>query len=213
MSEELSTYERFLDRYEAGAVPWDDPSPPPEIIELAAELPPGRALDLGCGYGRVAIYLAGLGWSVDGIDFIPKAIEVARQRAAAAGLSRQANFHVATAAELSFLNLPYDLAVDIGCMHSFAEEMLLAYRDEVARLLRDEALYVLFAHLRDELIEVDDRPRGIPEEMIMDLMERSFRLERVSYGMTQVADQQPWRSAWFWFRRKAQGTRASNRSS
>jgi SAM-dependent methyltransferase len=213
MSDEVSTYDRFMDRYEAGGVPWDDPSPPPEIIELAAELPPGHALDLGCGFGRVAIYLAGLGWSADGIDFIPKAIEVARQRAAAAGLTRQAHFHVASAAELSFLSPPYDLAVDIGCMHSFTEEMLPAYRNEVARLLRDGALYVLFAHLRDELVQMDDRPRGIPEEVIMALMESTFQLERVAYGMTQVADQPPWRSAWFWFRRKAHVTMAANSSS
>ena len=41
---------------------------------------------------------------------------------------------------------PYDLAVDIGCMHSFTEEMLAAYRAELVRLLRPGGQYVLFAH-------------------------------------------------------------------
>lgn len=214
MSDEASAYDQFRERYEEERVPWDDPLPPPEIVELAAELLPGRALDLGCGYGRVAIYLAGLGWRVDAIDFIPKAIEVARHRAAAAGVAHAARFHVASAAELSFLCPPYDLAIDIGCVHSFTEEMLRAYRDEITRLLREDGLYVLFAHLRDDgVVEDDERPRGIAEEAIMGLMSGSFRLERVEHGITQVEDRPPWRSAWFRFRRTAHEPTAAKSSS
>ena len=40
-----------------------------------------RILDLGCGPGRASIYLARLGWQVDGVDFVPQAIATARQRA------------------------------------------------------------------------------------------------------------------------------------
>ena len=39
------------------------------MIAAASSLPPGRALDLGCGYGRTAILLAQHGWRVDGVDF------------------------------------------------------------------------------------------------------------------------------------------------
>jgi SAM-dependent methyltransferase len=45
--------------------------------ELATE-PPGTALDLACGEGRNALWLAGLGWDVTAVDFSPVAIEKAR---------------------------------------------------------------------------------------------------------------------------------------
>ena len=203
MIDKPDPYSRFLERYEAGPVPWDDPQPPPEIIALAAELEPGQALDLGCGYGRVSIYLAQRGWSADGVDFIPRAIEVARERAAAAGVAGLAQFHVASAAELGFLTPPYDLAVDIGCMHSFNELMLRGYRSGLMRLLRPGGLYVLFAHLRDEDEPViDDGPRGIPERVIRELLVDGFELERVEHGVTQVEGRPPWNSGWFWYRRR-----------
>lgn len=77
----MSSYERFIERYETERIPWDDPLPPPEVIQLAARLPAGRALDLGCGFGRAAIYLAQQGWSADGIDFVAQAIDEAQRRA------------------------------------------------------------------------------------------------------------------------------------
>lgn len=202
MIDKTDPYIRFLDRYEAGRVPWDDPVPPPEIERLAMRLPTCRALDLGCGYGRVSIYLALRGWSVDGVDFIPQAIQVARSRARDAGVDQLARFHLASAAALDFLEPPYDLAIDIGCMHSFTEELLRGYHAELKRLLRAGGEYVLFAHLRDEKEQVDDDgPRGIPEAIIMELLRESFVLEHVEYGLTQVEDRPAWESGWFWYRR------------
>ncbi|MCA9866791.1 MAG: class I SAM-dependent methyltransferase [Anaerolineales bacterium] len=203
MIPEPNPYERFLERYEGGRVPWGDPLPPPEIESLAAGLAPGRALDLGCGFGRVAIYLAQRGWLVDGIDFIPAAIEEARQRATAAGVAERARFHAASVDELDFLDPPYDLAVDIGCMHSFSEEMLRIYREELVRLLRHGGRYVLFAHLRDEETAANEEaPRGIPETSIITLLQTDFELETLERGVTQVEDRPPWNSAWFWYRRR-----------
>ena len=203
MNEKINHYERFMERYELDRVPWGDPLPPPEIQSLAAESLPGRALDLGCGFGRVSIYLAQRGWSADGVDFIHKAIDVARRRAEEAGVAHLARFHVASAADLGFLDPPYDLAVDIGCMHSFSEELLRDYRRELVRLLRPGGRYVLFAHLRDsDEPGGDDVPRGIPESTIASLLQHDFHLERVDYGMTQVEDRPPWNSAWFLYQRR-----------
>ena len=202
MDELIDPARRFAERYEEGRVPWDEAMPPPEVVALAAAMPPGRALDVGCGYGRAVIYLAGRGWSAVGVDFVPQAIAEARRRAAAAGVGERATFYVASATDLGFLMPPFDLVIDVGCMHSFTEEMLAAYRDEIVRLLRPGGRYLLFAHLRQaDEPEREDGPRGIAESTIHELLRASFRLERVERGVTQVEDRPPWNSAWFWFRR------------
>jgi SAM-dependent methyltransferase len=51
-----------------------------------ASLAPGTALDLGCGSGANALKLAAQGWSVTGVDWAERAVELARQAAAAGGL-------------------------------------------------------------------------------------------------------------------------------
>ena len=113
------------------------------------------------------------------------------------------SFYAASATDLSFLAPPFDLVIDVGCMHSFTEEMLAAYRDEIVRLLPPGGQYVLFAHLRQASDpEREDGPRGIAEATIYELLREAFRLERVERGVTQVEDRPPWNSAWFWFRRE-----------
>jgi 2-polyprenyl-3-methyl-5-hydroxy-6-metoxy-1,4-benzoquinol methylase len=51
------------------------------LVAEVSELEPGRALDLACGEGQNAIWLASLGWDVTGVDFSEAAIEKARNRA------------------------------------------------------------------------------------------------------------------------------------
>jgi SAM-dependent methyltransferase len=63
------------------------------LVEIAADLPPGRALDLGSGQGRNAFYLAQLGHTVTGVDLSPVAVEQANAVAERQGLD--ARFEVA----------------------------------------------------------------------------------------------------------------------
>jgi SAM-dependent methyltransferase len=202
MDEPVTSYDRFRQRYLEGKVPWADHEPPPEIIELTATLPVGRALDLGCGFGRSAIYLARQGWTAVGVDFVPEAIAVAEERAAVAGVAERVAFHAASAADMPFLEPPFDLALDIGCMHSFDEVDQRGYRDELLRLLPPGGVYVLFAHLRTGDEAAEEGPRGIAEETIRDLFRGGFVLYRFERGVTQVEDRPPWESGWFWYRRR-----------
>ncbi len=61
-----------------------DSLPDPLLIQAAEMLPRARALDLGCGPGRHAIYLARLGWHVTAVD--SSAVAIGLLRANAAGL-------------------------------------------------------------------------------------------------------------------------------
>ncbi|MCB9445666.1 MAG: class I SAM-dependent methyltransferase [Ardenticatenaceae bacterium] len=191
------------ERYLAGAVPWDDALPPPEVVELVPQLEPGRALDLGCGYGRATIFMVRHGWQVDGVDFIPDAIAEAARRAEAAGVKGQVCFHLGRVSELDFLNGRYDFALDVGCMHSLDESELQNYAAGLRRLLRPGATYLLYARLAEPEPGLDKGPRGIPEQTVKTLFANGFDLERFIPGETTVEDQPVWSSAWFYFRRKA----------
>ena len=66
-----------------------EPSPSSVLVEAASSLPPGHALDLACGTGRNALWLAQHGWSVTAIDGSPIAIEILRQNAAGLPIETQ----------------------------------------------------------------------------------------------------------------------------
>lgn len=191
-------YERLLERYETGQVPWDEALPPPEVMELARQLPPGRALDLGAGYGRAAIYLAQRGWQVDAVDFIAQAVAGAATRAQAKGI-KGISFYHGPITDMPFLTGPYDLALDVGCMHSLTPLELQAYHRELRRLLRPGGIYLLFAHLREPDAA---ESRWLDEALLLALFGDGFQLEKVERGVTQVADNPPWPSAWYWWRRE-----------
>jgi len=57
------------------------------LVAEVADLPPGRALDLACGAGRNAVWLAERGWAVTGVDFSDVAIANARGLAAERGVA------------------------------------------------------------------------------------------------------------------------------
>ena len=197
--EQQESMTRFTERYSTGQVPWDDVLPPPEVRALVNKLKPGQALDLGCGYGRTAIYLAQHGWRVDGVDFVPQAIQEAQRRAEAQGVAQQIRFHVGSVADLNFLSGRYDLAIDIGCMHSLGLELQTAYRDELRRLLRPGATYLLFARLRSPGDEPANGPGGAAES-VLKMLFAPFQLQKSEIGVTAGDDYQ-WRSGWFWFTR------------
>lgn len=197
-----SAYEQLKERYMSGEVPWDDPLPPPEVQATVASMPPGRALDLGTGYGRAAIYLANLGWDVEAVDYIDLAVKGARERARAAA-QPDIRFHHSDISAMPFLEGPFDFVLDVGCLHGLDLAGQAGAVAEIRRLLRAGGRYLLFAHLRDP--EGDEPDRWLDERAFLRLMADGFVLERSEHGVTQVGDNPPWRSAWYWFSRQGSG--------
>lgn len=129
-----SLFYRFTYRF--GKPRWDTGKPRPEIEGLVSGRPPGRALDLGCGTGTDAIYLAEAGWEVVGADFAPEAIATARARAIAAGSA--ATFVTGDVSRLRAAGVsgPFDLVIDIGCYHAIPEGLRDGYAAEVAAVTK-----------------------------------------------------------------------------
>lgn len=200
-ADQPTVYERLSARYESGDVPWDDPLPPPEVIDFLSAQRPGRALDLGCGYGRASIYMAGLGWEVDAIDFIPQAICEAARRAREARV--EVRFHVGRVTDLDFLAGPYNFALDVGCGHSLDHSELKIYRNHLHRLLEPGGYFVFFGRLRNDESTADDAgPVGLDESELLEVFQNGFDLVWRTLGQTTVPDQPTWHSGWFRWRRR-----------
>jgi len=124
---------------------WDTGITPPELEEFVASAPAGRALDLGCGTGTNVVYLARHGWEAVGVDFVGRAIAKARRRAREARLVDRCSFFVADVTRLDFVSGPFDLALDIGCLHSLPVRDRAAYATGLSRLVRPGGTYLLYA--------------------------------------------------------------------
>jgi SAM-dependent methyltransferase len=104
-------------------------------------LTPGRVLELGCGHGRNAVYLAGLGCSVDAVDFSAQAIAQARKRAEQAGA--RVTFSCSSIFGAGFPDASYDLVYDSGCFHHLPPHRRQSYVDLVHRALKPGGSYGL----------------------------------------------------------------------
>lgn len=124
--------------YEQGAhrTNWDTAWPSPELAGFVAGrvwAPGARAVDLGCGTGADAVWLAQAGFEAVGVDISRRALDEARARAAEAGA-------VVHWVEASVFALPIEdgsaaLVADRSCLHHCTHDEWDAYAREVARVL------------------------------------------------------------------------------
>ena len=132
--------------YETGAYKrqWDYKYPSQELVATVAikGVPEkGVALDVGCGAGRDAIFLAKCGYRVIGIDISDKAIEIAKERAAEAGVDIE--WHVGNVLELPLADQSVDFVTDRGCFHLISEDDRAKYAQEIYRVLKPEGNLLL----------------------------------------------------------------------
>ncbi len=84
----MFTQEFWDERYRGRDPVWSG-RPNPQLVAQTRTLAPGRALDVGCGEGADAIWLAERGWTVTGVDVSPLGLTRAAVHAAQAGASIQ----------------------------------------------------------------------------------------------------------------------------
>ena len=145
----------FWDRFYADrdrGVPFFRPVPDESLVAwhrdgLVAPRPGARALDLGCGPGRNAVWLAQQGYAVDAVDLSPAALEWGRERAERAGV------HVAfsRADALAWPAPQYDLVFDSGLYHHLPPHRRLTYRQLLERVLAPGGSFGLSAFAAGEM--------------------------------------------------------------
>ncbi|MEO8898018.1 MAG: class I SAM-dependent methyltransferase [Candidatus Dormibacter sp.] len=187
LSNQPSPFRTFDESYDA-TPPWEIGRPQPALAGLfAAGEVTGSVLDTGCGTGELTLFAASRGLPATGVDSSPKAIAIARARAAARDI-QGARFEVGDALDLSFLGATFDTVLDSGVLHVFDDRERARYVASIRS--------VLIAGGRYHLLVFSDAqpgtwgPRRIRREEFDDIFADGWQLLRVEpaeFELTQGA--------------------------
>jgi SAM-dependent methyltransferase len=141
--------------------PWEQ-GPRSELVELVESgilspqsLPPGRAIDLGCGSGANAVYLAERGFHVTGVDFSRVALAKARRLAESRHVERRVVLVRGdlTRAAIPGVLGPFDLLIDYGTLDDLRAVKRRAMATTIQRLSRGGSrfLFWCFYGMKSEL--------------------------------------------------------------
>ena len=124
------------------SIPWNISDPPTILVETveAGKIKPCKAVDLGCGAGNYAVWLAQNGFDVTGIDISEHAIKHANDLAIRMGVS--CSFEVADLlGDLQKFHEHFDFAYDWEVMHHIFPEDRKSYLNNVHSMLRPNSMY------------------------------------------------------------------------
>jgi SAM-dependent methyltransferase len=168
MKHDLQT---FSDFYQRGTKPWDSGHVCPELLGAlnAGKFPGKTVLELGCGTGTNALEFARRGYTVIAVDFVPQAVEMAREKARAdiTPLSGSVDFRVADVLK-DALGGPYDVIFDRGVYHSLRHLNIKRFQEVLEKITRKGTRWLTLAGNAKETLEGPNPPR---------VSEKEFRAE------------------------------------
>jgi len=126
-------------------------NPWPGTVDFIAEFTEGSQLiDIGCGNGRNAVYMAGMGFGVTGLDMSPELLQLARENAHEKGVGHRCEFILGDITKLPFHDNNFDGGLYIASLHHLAtEEERSASLNELSRVLRPGARALVSVWDRD----------------------------------------------------------------
>lgn len=169
--------------------PWDIGRPQPAFVDLAhnSELNPGRVLDVGCGTGENAIFLAQIGFSVTGVDLVRDAIQAASAKITIRKV--KVEFRVGSALALEFGEGTFDNVIDSGLFHTFSDQERVVFALEIRRVLRKGGKYFMLCFSEKEPTDWGG-PRRVTKREIEQTFSPQFKINYVrdSYFATRIHD-------------------------
>lgn len=155
-------------RYQDGDTPWDSGLASAELRRVLTErrIPPCRALELGCGTGTNAVFLAEQGFDVTAVDCAGRALDRARSRAAAAGV--EVEWIEADVQHFGAELEPFPFVFDRGCYHCCRRVDLPGWLETLQNVTRPGSLYLTLAGNANEQTE-HGPPRVTEAEIRADL--------------------------------------------
>ncbi|MFY9727494.1 MAG: class I SAM-dependent methyltransferase [Bryobacteraceae bacterium] len=166
----------FDEYYQSGDTPWDIGKPDFNLIQIVTttSIKPCRALEIGCGTGDNAIWLAQQKFDVLAFDASEVAIEKAREKAQQAGV--QCSFRVADILKSDLQETPFGFAFDRGCFHTLdSGKGRKRFAQQVHLHLADGGLWLsLIGSADDE--RLDEGPPKLTARDIVDSCEPYFEI-------------------------------------
>jgi len=138
-------------------------TPAPLVARFSEELAPGMALDIACGPGRNALYLAEHGWRVTAVDGSPLAIDLLKERARAKSLAIDARVADLERDDFAIQPEAYDLICD--CYY-LQRELIPPLKAG----LKPGGTIIVIVHLADP-----DQSRGTPTRAYPGELRMSFQ--------------------------------------
>ncbi len=156
----------FFNSAYKGTPPWDIGKPQPEIVRLAetGEIQ-GSVLDVGCGTGENALFLAGLDHEVWGVDSSTLAIRKAKAKMKERGV--KVNFLNHNALELQTLKHKFESAIDSGLFHVFEDDERKLFAMSLASVLKPGGVYFMMCFSEKEPADWGG-PRRVTQREIRD---------------------------------------------
>jgi SAM-dependent methyltransferase len=147
----MTPEDRFNEHYKEGSTPWDIGRPDFNLVHTVTTVPiaPCKALEIGCGTGDNAIWLAEQKFDVIGIDASEIAIDKAGEKAARANVT--CTFDVLNILKRSVEGSPFGFAFDRGCFHTLdSPSERKTFAEQVNRHLAEDGLWLSLIGNADE---------------------------------------------------------------
>lgn len=167
-AEGMAMIERWDGAYRSGRLPaWDTGRPSSDLVQAVEKgtLRPGRAVELGCGSGTNAVYLAAHDFDVTAIDLSSTALMLAQKKAQHEGVA--VRWLLADVLALPRLQ-PFDVVYDRGCYHGVRKQHAAAYVESLRRLSKPGTLVLILAGSAKEPSSGSGPPRVTEQEIRSD---------------------------------------------
>ncbi|HEY9731715.1 MAG TPA: class I SAM-dependent methyltransferase [Drouetiella sp.] len=188
------------DRYKQGpeALPWDSGEPSGELVAYIESLKkaPAKALEIGCGTGTNAIWLARRGCEVVATDLSETAINMAKKKLADSGLT---NVEFKVDDVIARAPVPagsIDFVYDRGVYHVMDPGNRDTFINRVSDCLKDGGAWLCLAGSADERVYGRDQgPPQLKASELIDLAEKKFEVQYLRTGAFLMPDGTP-RKMW-----------------
>jgi len=156
----MSVEDHFRQAYREGSPPWDIGKPDINLVQIVTTIPiaPCRALEIGCGTGDNAVWLAQHGFDVVGVDLSEIATEKAFEKAVRADLP--CAFFVLDFLKTHVEGPPFAFAFDRGCFHTVdSDDDRTTFAKQVHGHLADGGLWLSLVGNADEMRDSPGPPQ------------------------------------------------------
>ncbi|MDX1534126.1 MAG: class I SAM-dependent methyltransferase [Thermoplasmata archaeon] len=167
----------FFDSAYEGIPPWDIGRPQPAFVRLEESgRIEGSVLDIGCGTGENALYLAARGHETWGVDASPRAIAKAQTKAARRDIAVE--FRVEDALALHRLGRTFETVIDSGLFHVFSDAERVPFLRSLGSVLRSGGSYFMLAFCDQEPSDWGG-PRRLTQEEIRATFQEGWTVEAI----------------------------------